>query len=148
MRRIMRVIISGYCSLTRFSLEIILKEIMSIQKKQISINADKYVLIDNKHIKKEERDIYILDVDNSSLFDSFKTIEKIRQSSPLSFIIVLGRKNEKMGGYSYLSVVADCILCKTASIKTIKNMLIVFLTSSEPPKKFHRTKLVKKLISY
>ncbi|MGP2412380.1 hypothetical protein V2A84_22830 [Yersinia sp. 2553 StPb PI] len=118
MRRIMRVIISGYCSLTRFSLEIILKEIMSIQKKQISINADKYVLIDNKYIKKDERDIYILDVDNSSLFDSFKTIEKIRKSSPLSFIIVLGRKNEKMGGYSYLSVVADCILCKTASIKT------------------------------
>ncbi|EPZ8124625.1 LuxR C-terminal-related transcriptional regulator [Yersinia enterocolitica] len=143
----MRVIVVSDCGLTILSLEIIVKGIKHIIDKGQDISIELYHSVDDEKIYNQSntRDIIVLDIDNIPAIKIFNTIGKVRELNPFAFIMVFCRKDEKTEDFIYLSVVADGILCKTASIDRIESLIVKLLSSHKPPKKFDQLDLTKKI---
>ncbi|HEN3479206.1 TPA: response regulator transcription factor [Yersinia enterocolitica] len=143
----MRVIVVSDCGLTILSLEIIVKGIKKIIDRGQDISVELYYSVDDEKIYNQSntRDIIVFDVDNIPAIKIFNTIRKIRELNPFAFIMVFCRKDEKTEDFIYLSVVADGILCKTASIDRIESLIVKLLSSRKPPKKFDQLDLTKKI---
>ncbi|MCB5310933.1 helix-turn-helix transcriptional regulator, partial [Yersinia massiliensis] len=137
----MKVIVISECGLTNLSLNIIVQGIKSIVGLGRRIKVDSYYAVENQDIYNQlnNRDVIILDVENIPPVFVLKTISQIRDSSPLAYIMVLFRKNEKTDDIICLSEISDGILCKTASIERIENLIINLLTSRKVPKIFDKS---------
>ncbi|EEQ09608.1 DNA-binding response regulator, LuxR family protein [Yersinia mollaretii ATCC 43969] len=145
----MRVMVVSDCNLTTFSLEIIIKETKIVASEIVDINVEKYHTVDdeNIYIKSDVRSVIILDVDNIPPSKVFNTISQIRSSNPFSFVMVFCRKHEDTEDFTYLSILSDGILCKTASVDKIKAMIIKLISSCKTPKEFDRLDLTSQLKS-
>ncbi|AVX40586.1 TPA: LuxR C-terminal-related transcriptional regulator [Yersinia enterocolitica] len=143
----MKVIVISECGLTNLSLNIIVQGIKSIVGLGRRIKVDSYYAVENQDIYNQlnNRDVIILDVENIPPVFVLKTISQIRDSSPLAYIMVLFRKNEKTDDIICLSEISDGILCKTASIERIENLIINLLTSRKVPKIFDKSGLIQKI---
>lgn len=143
----MRVMVVSNCNLTIFSFEIIVKEIKKVADKAIDINIEKSYSVDDEsiYIKSDEQSVVILDVDNIAPSKVFYTISQIRESNPCSFVMVFCRKHEETEDFTYLAILADGILCKTASVDKVKSMIIKLIYSCKPPKGFDRHDLTSKI---
>ncbi|AHM73838.1 response regulator transcription factor [Yersinia hibernica] len=143
----MRVIVISDCGLTKLSLDIIIKGIKLIVDEGRNIDSELYYSVDNKDIYNQSnaRDIIIFDVDNICVVKIFHTISQIREASPLASIVVFCRKDEQTEDFIYFSIISDEILCKTAPIERIENLIIKLLSSHKPPMEFNQAELTKKI---
>ncbi|CFQ55173.1 response regulator transcription factor [Yersinia aleksiciae] len=145
----MRVIVVSNCNLTILSLDIIIKELKLVLDENLEVNIELYHSVDDEKIysKSSERSVIILDVDNIPPSQVFNTISQVRESNVLSFVMVFGRKHEDTEDFTYLSILSDGILCKTASVVKIKSMITQLLLSCKTPKGFNRVDLTDKIKS-
>ncbi|ATM85954.1 LuxR family transcriptional regulatory protein [Yersinia frederiksenii] len=145
----MRVMVVSYCNLTLLSFETIIKEVIMVHNEAMNVNVEQYHSIDDERIYNEsnERSIVILDVDDINPSKVFNTISQIRASNPLSFVMVFCRKLAGTEDFTYLSILSDGILCKTASVKNIKSMIVRAFNSRKTPKNFNRLDLKNKIKS-
>ncbi|CNK69264.1 response regulator transcription factor [Yersinia aleksiciae] len=145
----MRVIVVSNCNLTILSLDIIIKELKLVLDENLEVNIELYHSVDDEKIysKSSERSVIILDVDNIPPSQVFNTISQVRESNVLSFVMVFCRKHEDTEDFTYLSILSDGILCKTASVVKIKSMITQLLLSCKTPKGFNRVDLTDKIKS-
>ncbi|MDN0122738.1 LuxR C-terminal-related transcriptional regulator [Yersinia aleksiciae] len=145
----MRVIVVSNCNLTILSFDIIIKELKLVLDEKPEVNIELYHSVNDEKIysKSSERSVIILDVDNIPPSQVFNTISQIRESNVLSFVMVFCRKHEDTEDFTYLSILSDGILCKTASVVKIKAMIMQLLLSCKTPKGFNRVDLTDEIKS-
>ncbi|RXA95405.1 MULTISPECIES: LuxR C-terminal-related transcriptional regulator [Yersinia] len=141
----MGVIVVSECSLTRLSLKIVVEGIKLIPNESDNINL--YSSVDNASLYNPlpPRSVIIFDVDNISPTKVFNTIDKIRMFNPHVFIMIFSRKGENTEDFIYLSALCDGVLCKTAALEQIADMLMGLLLSKKSPKESDRFVFYRKI---